>query len=52
MELCKFKSSLVYKANSRIARAVPQRNPISKKNKTKQTKKLMLEASLGYTGNS
>ena len=35
-ELCEFKASLVYKESSRLARAVTQRNPISKsKNKQK-----------------
>ena len=32
VDLCEFKSSLVYKASSRIARAT-QRNPVSKINK-------------------
>jgi hypothetical protein len=36
--LCEFKASLVYKSSSRIARAT-QRNPVSKKQKNKQTKK-------------
>jgi hypothetical protein len=36
-ELCEFKASLVYRASSRTAKA-PQRNPVSKQNKTKQNK--------------
>ena len=35
--LCKFEVSLVYKASSRTARAVTQRNPVSK-NKPKEPK--------------
>jgi hypothetical protein len=36
--ISEFEASLVYKVSSRIARAI-QRNPVSKKNKTKQNKK-------------
>ena len=35
MDLCEFQDSLVYKVSSRTARAT-QRNPVSKKNKTKK----------------
>jgi hypothetical protein len=35
VDLCKFKASLVYRASSRIAKAVIQRNPVLK-NKQKQ----------------
>ena len=38
MDLCEFEASLVYKVNSRTARAT-QKNPVSKKTKPKQTKK-------------
>ena len=39
VDLCEFKVRLVYKAESRTARAVTQRNPVSKiKSKTKPTK--------------
>lgn len=31
VRLCEFEASLVYKESSRTARAVPQRNPVSKK---------------------
>ena len=34
-DLCELEASLVYRANSRIARAITQRNPVLK-NKTKQ----------------
>jgi hypothetical protein len=49
--ISEFEASLVYKLNSRTARAI-QRNPVSKnqkKNKTKQKKKKMssLEENLG-----
>ena len=33
VDFCEFKTSLVYKASSRTARAVTQRNPVSKKKK-------------------
>jgi hypothetical protein len=39
MDLYEFKASLVYKANSRIVRAVTQKSPVSK-NKNKITKKV------------
>ena len=35
VDIYEFKASLVYRASSRTARAVTQRNPVSK-NKTKQ----------------
>ena len=38
-DLCKFETSLVYKANSRTARAVTQRNPVLKQT-NRQTKTL------------
>ena len=37
MDLCEFEASLVYRVRSRTARAVTQRNPVSK-NKNKQIK--------------
>ena len=37
-DFCEFKASLVYKANSRTARTVTQRNPVLKTTKTKQNK--------------
>jgi hypothetical protein len=37
-QISEFKASLVYKVSSRIARAT-QRNPVSKKQKNKQTNK-------------
>jgi hypothetical protein len=37
VDLCKFKASLVYRANSRTARAT-QRNPVSKKKKRRKKK--------------
>jgi hypothetical protein len=37
-QISEFKASLVYKVSSRTARAI-QRNPVSKKNKTKQKTK-------------
>ena len=33
MNICEFETSLVYRVSSRIARAVTQRNPVSKKTK-------------------
>ena len=38
-DLCEFEASLVYKASSRTAKTVLQRNPVSKTNK--QTKKFL-----------
>jgi hypothetical protein len=38
--ISKFEDSLVYRVSSRTARAT-QRNPVSKKNKNKQTKKAL-----------
>ena len=37
-DLCKFKASLVYRVSPRTAKAITQRNPISK-NKTEQNKR-------------
>ena len=37
-DLCKFKTSLVYRASSRTARAVTQRNPVLKKEKERKRK--------------
>ena len=36
VDLCEFKASLVYRANSKTVRAVTQKNPISKKTKNKK----------------
>jgi hypothetical protein len=41
--ISEFEASLVYKVSSRTVRAT-QRNPVSKKQKTKQTKKKKIEA--------
>ena len=38
-ELCEFKTSLVYKVSSRSAKAVTQRNPVSKNEKKNKEKK-------------
>jgi hypothetical protein len=35
-DLCEFKGSLIYRVSSRTARAVTQRNPVSKKKKKKR----------------
>jgi hypothetical protein len=35
-DLCEFEASLVYKVKSKAARAITQRNPVSKENKMKQ----------------
>ena len=37
VELCEFEASLVYRTSSRTARAVTQRNPVSKQNKPPKT---------------
>ena len=42
-ELCEFKVSLVYRVSSRTARAVRQRNPVSKQNKQTITTKKKTE---------
>jgi len=39
MDLCEFKTSLVYRVSSKTARAT-QRNPISKKNENKYKKEM------------
>ena len=36
MDLCEFEASLVYKMTSRTARAVTQRNPVSKNKQSKE----------------
>ena len=38
VDLCEFETSLVYRARSRTARAVTQRNPVSKTITTKKKK--------------
>jgi hypothetical protein len=42
-DLCEFKASLVYKASSRTARVVIQRNTVSKQNKQKGSQKILSE---------
>ena len=39
VDLCEFKASLVYRASSRTARAVTQRNPVSKNKRKKKKRK-------------
>ena len=39
VDLCEFETSLVYRASSRTAGTVTQRNPVSNKNKNKKQKK-------------
>ena len=39
VDLCEFEGSLIYRASSRTAMAVTQRNPVSKKQKEKKIKK-------------
>lgn len=39
MDLCKFEASLVYKASSKIASTVAQRNPILENQKINKKKK-------------
>ena len=36
-DLCEFEANLVYRASSRTAKAVTQRNPISKEKKKEKT---------------
>ena len=38
MDLCEFKANLVYTSSSRTARAVTQRNPVSKNKQTSKHK--------------
>jgi hypothetical protein len=62
VDLCEFEARLIYKARTRTARAVTQRNPVLKKkrqNKTKQTNLFTLcflcsrlEATKAGTGNN
>ena len=41
MDLCKFKANLIYRDSFRAARPV-QRNPVSRKKPTNQTKKISI----------
>jgi hypothetical protein len=46
-QISEFEVSLVYKVSSRTARAI-QRNPVSKNQTNKQTKKVVLSLSVNY----
>ena len=46
MELCEFETSLIYKVSSRTARAVTQRNPVSKNKQTNKGEFIIIKMGL------